>query len=187
MCGGRHFSVVVDSSHSWRISTPFQSFGKGAPAGERVTSKVVVPGWTAATEPGANWKSTVKRASLHNAGYIRKLGLTKNARVFVTRRGGVIPKIEFVAEPGHGEIEIPTSCPSCGRAVPGVSVEIWAEDGRRRLPPGEQGRVMIRGVTLMREYWKQPEATAQAITPDGWFDSGDLCASASLSPTRRSP
>ena len=68
-------------------------------------------------EPVALSGVTVKKASLHHAGFIRKLGLTKNARVFVTRRGGVIPKIEFVAEPGHGEIEIPTQCPSCGGPV----------------------------------------------------------------------
>jgi len=64
---------------------------------------------------------------------------------------------------------------SCGRALPGVQIEIWPEEGGRgALPPGQAGRVMIRGANVMREYWRQPEATAKAITADGWFDSGDV-------------
>lgn len=48
------------------------------------------------------------------------------------------------------------------------------EEVRRVLPVGSTGRVMIRGVTMMREYWNQKEATDAAVTHDGWFDSGDL-------------
>lgn len=61
--------------------------------------------------------ATVSRASLHNVGYVRKLGLTRNAEVVVMRRGGVIPNLEFVSKPGDGPIEIPSSCPSCGGPV----------------------------------------------------------------------
>ncbi len=59
----------------------------------------------------------LSRASLHHPGYIAKLGLTLNAEVVVVRRGGVIPKVEFVTHPGDTPIEIPTRCPSCGGPV----------------------------------------------------------------------
>lgn len=59
----------------------------------------------------------VSRASLHHAGYIKKLGLTMGAEVLVTRRGGVIPNVEHVTKAGPREVELPTRCPSCGSAV----------------------------------------------------------------------
>jgi DNA ligase (NAD+) len=60
---------------------------------------------------------TVSRASLHNVAFIDRLGLTLGARVVVVRRGGVIPNVEFVAEPGHGAVPIPERCPACGSVV----------------------------------------------------------------------
>ena len=57
----------------------------------------------------------VSRVSLHNIGLMQKLGLRKGSRVVMMRRGGVIPNLESVVDPGHGPaIEIPDKCPSCG-------------------------------------------------------------------------
>lgn len=55
----------------------------------------------------------VSRASLHHPGYVRKLGLACGCEVVVTRRGGVIPKVEAVAAPGGEPLEPPAQCPSC--------------------------------------------------------------------------
>jgi len=38
---------------------------------------------------------------------------------------------------------------------------------------GDVGEVWIRSPSTMLGYWDAPEATAEAITPDGWFKSGD--------------
>jgi acyl-coenzyme A synthetase/AMP-(fatty) acid ligase len=42
----------------------------------------------------------------------------------------------------------------------------------REQPPGEAGEIVIRNAALMRGYYQDPEASAQAI-PDGWLRTGD--------------
>ncbi|MBI3697593.1 MAG: AMP-binding protein, partial [Acidobacteria bacterium] len=37
-----------------------------------------------------------------------------------------------------------------------------------------QGRLLFRGLSMTAGYYRNPQATAAAITPDGWMDSGDL-------------
>ncbi|KAH6681132.1 long-chain-fatty-acid-CoA ligase [Plectosphaerella plurivora] len=40
--------------------------------------------------------------------------------------------------------------------------------------PNPQGEVWIRGPPILTEYYNNPEETAAAITPDGWFKTGDI-------------
>jgi fatty-acyl-CoA synthase len=42
------------------------------------------------------------------------------------------------------------------------------------LAPEQPGELQVRGYSVLREYLNNPEATAAAFTPDGWFRSGDL-------------
>jgi long-chain acyl-CoA synthetase len=62
---------------------------------------------------------------------------------------------------------------SCGVAGPGVEVRIVGDDGESDCAVGEVGEIWIRSPQNMIGYWHQPEETAKAITPDGWFKSGD--------------
>jgi fatty-acyl-CoA synthase len=60
-----------------------------------------------------------------------------------------------------------------GRPLPGMELKIVDEE-RYPVPVGQRGEVALRGRALMKGYYKQPEATAQAVDADGWFYSGDL-------------
>src|SRR5206468_2776893 len=40
-------------------------------------------------------------------------------------------------------------------------------------PPGTVGELWCRSGQVMKGYWAKPEETAKAITPDGWFKTGD--------------
>ncbi|HEY6888616.1 MAG TPA: long-chain fatty acid--CoA ligase [Solirubrobacter sp.] len=62
---------------------------------------------------------------------------------------------------------------SIGTPVEGVELRI-VDDGRRPLPRGEIGEIAIRGHNVMKGYLNRPDATAQAIDPDGWFYTGDV-------------
>ncbi len=59
----------------------------------------------------------------------------------------------------------------------GVDSRVIDPDSARELPQGETGEIVIAGSQVMREYWNQPEATAEAfIELDGkrFFRTGDL-------------
>lgn len=61
-----------------------------------------------------------------------------------------------------------------GQAVPGVETAIVDPETRQPMPVGTPGLVLLRGPQIMQGYYKNPEATAKAIDPEGWFDTGDL-------------
>eukprot|EP00004_Rigifila_ramosa_P005439 TRINITY_DN1596_c0_g1_i1.p1 TRINITY_DN1596_c0_g1~~TRINITY_DN1596_c0_g1_i1.p1 ORF type:complete len:592 (-),score=120.51 TRINITY_DN1596_c0_g1_i1:41-1795(-) len=71
---------------------------------------------------------------------------------------------------GDDYIAHPTSC---GRPVLVVDIKVVDENGKQ-VPTNTAGEILIRGATVMKEYWNKPEATAQAIDKDGWFRSGDI-------------
>ncbi|MEY9856364.1 long-chain acyl-CoA synthetase [Catenulispora sp. GAS73] len=63
---------------------------------------------------------------------------------------------------------------SIGKAVWGIETRV-VDDADRTLPPGPEhvGEIVIRGHNMMKGYWNNPEATAEAVR-DGWFHTGDL-------------
>lgn len=50
-----------------------------------------------------------------------------------------------------------------GPALPGVGVRL-----------ADDGEIEVRGINVFREYWNNPEATAEAFSEGGWFRTGDI-------------
>jgi acyl-CoA synthetase (AMP-forming)/AMP-acid ligase II len=66
-----------------------------------------------------------------------------------------------------------TVATTVGRPRPGFEVRITDDQGHD-VPPGEPGEIVLRGPTVMAGYLDDPEATALALSPDGWLRTGDL-------------
>jgi long-chain acyl-CoA synthetase len=64
---------------------------------------------------------------------------------------------------------------SCGLPGPGIEYRFLdASDPTHILPLGERGEICVRGPNIMRGYWKNPTATAEMISPDGFMRTGDV-------------
>lgn len=70
-------------------------------------------------------------------------------------------------------VETPLSTTSIGPLLPGVEAKLLGPDNRE-VPAGEIGELHVRGPNIMKGYYRAPEATADAIDADGWFNSRDL-------------
>jgi len=62
---------------------------------------------------------------------------------------------------------------SVGRPLPCMEACVVDDDGEH-LAPGEAGELWLRGSLVTSGYYADPEATAAAMGPDGWFRSGDI-------------
>ncbi|MGN0235931.1 MAG: long-chain fatty acid--CoA ligase, partial [Paludibacteraceae bacterium] len=58
---------------------------------------------------------------------------------------------------------------SCGETIPSLQVRIASSD-----PENVPGEFQVKGECVFAGYYKNPEATAEAFTEDGWFRTGDL-------------
>lgn len=61
-----------------------------------------------------------------------------------------------------------------GPALPDVVLRVSDPETGRPVPPGQTGMVELRGPNVFKGYWRQPDKTAEAFRPDGFFITGDL-------------
>jgi len=62
---------------------------------------------------------------------------------------------------------------SIGLPVPGTDVAVL-DDAGQPVAQGERGELAVRGPQVMAGYWRNPDETRAAITPDGYFLTGDI-------------
>ncbi|KAK4191557.1 putative 4-coumarate--CoA ligase [Podospora australis] len=101
-----------------------------------------------------------------------------------------LPSVESVRQ-GWGMTEVtctamtwdPTSnigsSQGVGEMNPNCKAKLMSADGKTEiLKAGERGELWVSGPTLMRRYWKKPEATADTIVVDSdgarWLKTGDI-------------
>jgi fatty-acyl-CoA synthase len=65
-------------------------------------------------------------------------------------------------------------CENKGRPIGEFEVAVVDPVTGQALAAGQTGEVRVRGHLVMLGYYRNPEATAEAITPEGWFRTGDL-------------
>jgi acyl-CoA synthetase (AMP-forming)/AMP-acid ligase II len=74
----------------------------------------------------------------------------------------------------HRDESHPERLVSAGRAADQVEVRVVNPDTLEPLEPNQAGELWFRTPQLMEGYHNKPDATASAVTPDGWFRTGDI-------------
>lgn len=132
----------------WAIAYKYQAES----AESKLLSITYQVGRTGAITPVANLSpvqlagTTVKRASLHNANEIERLGLHEGDVVFVEKGGEIIPKITAVAigkrNPAAKSIQYISTCPECGTPLERKESEAKHYcPNSQRCPPQLLGRI----------------------------------------------
>jgi long-chain acyl-CoA synthetase len=154
---------------------------------EKIFKAKVLPGLTRTPLLRRMYGVRVMRKLLHRVAG-RKLLKTFGGRLRIFAIGGapLAPDVEeFLREAkfpyaiGYGLTETSPLAAGCGPAftrfrstgpsLPGIQVKILEPK-----PGTGEGEVLIKGPTVMKGYYRDPERTASVFTGDGWFKTGDL-------------
>jgi malonyl-CoA/methylmalonyl-CoA synthetase len=123
-------------------------------------------------------------------------GLTQQAtahmRLFISGSAPLLAETHraFKAKTGHAILErygmtetsMNTSNPYAGERRPGtvglplphISVRVADPQNHALLPPESDGMIEIKGPNLFKGYWRNPQKTAEDMSSDGWFITGDM-------------
>ena len=85
------------------------------------------------------------------------------------------PVISMLSRDDHvvgGSEEQTKRLGSAGREIIYTRVRVVDKEGND-LPPGEMGEIIVNSPLVMKEYWRDPEATAETLK-DGWLYTGDV-------------
>ncbi|KAK9740106.1 hypothetical protein RND81_03G011700 [Saponaria officinalis] len=64
---------------------------------------------------------------------------------------------------------------TAGLLSPSIEAKIVDPESGVALGVNQTGELWLRGPTVMKGYFKNPEATASTLTSDGWLKTGDIC------------
>jgi acyl-CoA synthetase (AMP-forming)/AMP-acid ligase II len=82
--------------------------------------------------------------------------------------------ITHLLPPAHRDEEHPERLVSAGRCIPETEVKVVDPDTLVEVGTNANGELWFRTPQLMKGYLNRPEATAEVITEDGWFRTGDM-------------
>lgn len=74
----------------------------------------------------------------------------------------------------------PGNCGAVSACVEACLMDVPDMEYMSTDQPNPRGELLLRGPSLFREYYKNPEETAKAFTEDGWFKTGDVASVDSL-------
>ena len=104
----------------------------------------------------------VKGIETFGCEFIQVYGLTETT--------GAITQLDGV---DHDPENRPELLRSCGKPYPWVEFRVVDQSTGEDVPTGKVGELWTRSHQNMAGYWNNPEATAAAVTGDGWFKTGD--------------
>ena len=82
--------------------------------------------------------------------------------------------ITHLMPPEHRDADHPERLVSAGRCIPGAELKVVDPVTLEERATGEHGELWFRTPQLMKGFLNRPDETAQVITDDGWFRTGDL-------------
>jgi acyl-CoA synthetase (AMP-forming)/AMP-acid ligase II len=82
--------------------------------------------------------------------------------------------ITHLMPPEHRDADHPERLVSAGRCIPGAELKVVDPVTLEERRTGEHGELWFRTPQLMKGFLNKPSETAQVITDDGWFRTGDL-------------
>lgn len=62
---------------------------------------------------------------------------------------------------------------SVGQLDPNCECMLLDDDGKE-VADGQPGELYVRGPNICLRYWRNPQATKETLSPDGWLRSGDV-------------
>ncbi|MFE2985744.1 AMP-binding protein [Streptomyces sp. NPDC059262] len=114
---------------------------------------------------------TVPSATTVAADLVRRLSSVLGFEVVLTAYG--LTESTSLVTSSHPGDDVEDIVNSVGVPADGLEVKVVGPDGAE-LPPGGEGEVLVRGYTVMRGYWDEPEESARVVDADGWLHTGDI-------------
>lgn len=120
--------------------------------------------------------SSLKSAWIGGAPVTPDVALAAKKELGLQALQAVYGMTETTASTTFSEFDAPVDvlCDNKGKPIGEFEVRVCAPDTGQPLPDGEVGEVRVRGHLVMMGYYKNPQATAEVMTPEGWFRTGDL-------------